>query len=383
MSAESTVVALFAGIGGFQVGLRDAGFRTVYACESWSPARAVLAGRFRGLDIADDIRQLTTIPVADVVTAGFPCTDLSQAGRTAGIEGQQSGLVEKALQLVGRRRCSWLVLENVRNMLHLDHGRAMATVAERLEEAGFRWAYRVVDSRFCGVPQRRQRVFIVASRTEDPRSVLLVDDRGDRPEASLSADAFGFYWTEGNRGLGWARDAVPTLKGGSSFGIPSPPAIWIPDAEPDQRFVVPGIGVGERLQGFRSGWTRPAGSRTRVGVRWKLVGNAVTVGVARWLGRRLLQPGVNHESAGSPIAPGAAWPMAAWGERGRRYASEVSMYPNLKRYRHLRDVLGTETAPLSCKAATGFLSRLDRSRLNVPDEFRVDLKEYVERSRPA
>src|SRR5262245_59574290 len=100
-----------------------------------------------------------------------------------------------------------------------------------------------------GIPQRRERVYIVASRVGDPRDVLLVDDAG-APEAPdlerWRSVACGFYWTEGLRGLGWAFDAVPTLKGGSTIGIPSPPAIVLRSGA----IVQPDIRDAERLQGF-------------------------------------------------------------------------------------------------------------------------------------
>ena len=68
---------------------------------------------------------------------------------------------------------------------------------------------------------------MVASRDEDPRTVLFADDAGEPGGDCYRDDAYGFYWTEGLTGLGWAEDAVPTLKGGSAIGIPSAPGIWI------------------------------------------------------------------------------------------------------------------------------------------------------------
>ena len=124
----------------------------------------------------------------------------------------------------------------------------MRYLINELEDRGFRWAYRVVDSRSAGVAQRRQRVIMVASRTRDPANVLLVDDAGEPSDDYYADAAFGFYWTEGLRGLGWARDAVPTLKGGSAVGIPSPPAVWILSAPLGQRIVVPSIAEAEALQ---------------------------------------------------------------------------------------------------------------------------------------
>src|SRR5690606_8248114 len=113
-------------------------------------------------------------------------------------------------------------------MLQLGKGKALDVIVNTLEDLGYRWAYRVVDSRAFGLPQRRERVFMIASLEEDPRHVLYADEAGPPSEDERDAEgrlgvACGFYWTEGLRGLGWAVDAVPTLKGGSTIGIPSPP----------------------------------------------------------------------------------------------------------------------------------------------------------------
>lgn len=115
---------------------------------------------------------------------------------------------------------------------------------------------------------------------------MLFADEAEAAETTAKVGdpcAFGFYWTEGTRGLGWAVDAIPTLKGGSSIGIPSPPAILLESRE----VVTPSIRDAERLQGFPTDWTQPAEEVTRKGQRWKLVGNAVSVPVAEWIGRRL------------------------------------------------------------------------------------------------
>ena len=98
----------------------------------------------------------------------------------------------------------------------------------------------------------------------------------------LDDSVCGFYWTEGLRGLGWAIDAVPTLKGGSTLGIPSPPAIWIQGQRTSP--TNPDIRDAERLQGFPSDWTEVARENGGRGARWKLVGNAVSG--RGYLGRR-------------------------------------------------------------------------------------------------
>ena len=115
---------------------------------------------------------------------------------------------------------TWLLLENVSFMLQLDRGEAMSWLTSALDVRGYTWAYRVVDTRAFGLPQRRQRVLLLASQSRDPRPVLLGPDHGEVEITDRTGLACGFYWTEGIRGLGWAVDAVPTLKGGSTIGIP-------------------------------------------------------------------------------------------------------------------------------------------------------------------
>lgn len=392
MSRPVKIVGLFAGIGGIETGFREAlgGLvQTELLCEWWEPAKEVLAARFPEVPLHPDVRELRSLPGGvDVLAAGFPCTDLSQAGRTAGITGSQSSLVSRVFEALARtrkqrRRMPWLLIENVPNMLALDRGEAMHYLVGELEELGYRWAYRVVDSRFTGVPQRRRRVLLVASRTEDPREVLFVDDAPDRPTADFAEDAFGFYWTEGRRGLGWAQDATPTLKGGSSLGIPSPPAVWVPGAAPGQRLVVPGIEDAEALQGFPRGWTAPAEvTPGRNGRRWKLVGNAVTVGVAAWVAGRLAAPG-RFDLPSTAWAQVGAWPTAAWGEGGRVWTVPASEYPQHLAYRHLLDVVDhTAAAPLSHRGAAGFLSRLEEGNLGRHPDFRHDVRMYVDLTAP-
>jgi len=378
------IVGLFAGIGGIEAGLRAAGHEARVLCEVWEPARAVLCARFPGLEIERDVRELRTLPSdADVITAGFPCTDLSQAGRTAGINGSQSGLVAYVFRLADKHDPRWLILENVRNMLPLDGGRAMHYLVSELEDRGYNWAYRLVDSRFTGVPQRRQRVLLLASRTEDPRDVLLSDDAGEPGTEHYASDAFGFYWTEGLRGLGWAQDAIPTLKGGSALGIPSPPAIWLPDAPAGRQLVTPSLEDAEALQGFSRGWTSPAASQGQKGPRWKLIGNAVTVGVAEWLGRRLADPGSYDEAEAKPLGDGDRWPTAAWGRGRRRWRSRVSMWPEVGPYTHLTALLDEQgVVPLSYRAAAGFLERTQRAKLRFDQEFILAVKRHVEMMAP-
>jgi DNA (cytosine-5)-methyltransferase 1 len=380
-SSRLKVAGLFAGIGGIELGFDLAGHVTQLLCEIDPAAQAVLRHRFPGVELVGDIRRLNGLPDIDVVAAGFPCQDLSQAGRTAGIGGLRSGLVEEVFRLLGSTgpRFKWLVLENVPFMLQLERGRAMRFVTETLSAMGFKWAYRVIDSRSFGVPQRRRRVILLASRSEDPLSVLFADEAATQPESEWRGRANGFYWTEGTRGLGWAPDAIPTLKSGSSVGIPSPPAVWMPNGE----IVTPDIRDAERLQGFRADWTLPANEGTKGrggrGARWKLVGNAVTVPLAEWLGRRLSYPGEPLDLPQVRMMGGQPWPLAAWGAGDHAMAVDISSWPVAVPRRHLADFLEFPPAPLSEKATAGFLARISSSTLRFPEGFKEAVASHLRR----
>ena len=371
------VAGLFAGIGGLERGLAAAGHETSLTCEIWAPARAVLAARMPDVPCESDVRELTALPGdVELLVGGFPCQDLSQAGLTAGIGGERSSLVGHVFRLLDERRVPWVVLENVSFMLQLERGRAMRTLIEEFEERGYRWAYRVVNS-LSFLPQRRERVLFVATTTDvDPASVLFADEAVPQlAETDLDARAHGFYWTEGVRGLGWAPDAIPTLKNGSTVGIASPPAILLPSGH----VVTPDIRDAERFQGFPEGWTAPAEDVGRASMRWSLVGNAVTVPVARWLGERLAQPGAYERQRDVPLPETGRWPRAARSDGKRRMAVTISAYPRWDERPALTQFLRYPGKPLSVRATRGFLSRTERASLRFADGFQDRLRDHLDR----
>jgi DNA (cytosine-5)-methyltransferase 1 len=370
-------VGLFAGIGGIELGLQRAGHPGRMLCEIDGPARAVLEHRFPEVEVHDDVCTLGRLPKdAELLAGGFPCQDLSQAGKTAGIAGARSGLIGQVFRLVDKHRVPWLLLENVPFMLQLGRGQALDVIIGALERFGYQWAYRVVDTRSFGLPQRRRRVIIVASLDDDPRRVLFADEAGAPeepvPDGSL---ACGFYWTEGIRGLGWAVDAIPTLKGGSTVGVPSPPAIWMPDGS----VVTPHIRDAERLQGFRKDWTKAAERVARPSIRWKLVGNAVSAPVGRWVGERLAAPGDFELRDVRRLPQGSPWPTAAWNTGDGRCSAPLSEFPKRAKRKHLHDFLLDEPSLLSEKATAGFLSRTRRSKLRFPAGFIAAIEAHLRR----
>jgi DNA (cytosine-5)-methyltransferase 1 len=375
--AQDMIVGLFAGVGGLEHGFHEHGWRTEMFCEIDSGAQAVLADRFPDVDLVPDVRRLRSLPKGVVlVTAGFPCQDLSQAGLTEGIHGERSGLVDHVFRLVKRKQGgpTWLLLENVPFMLQLNRGRAMRHLTTKLEDLGYVWAYRVVDARAFGLPQRRPRVILLASRSEDPRQVLFKGDAGPRSEDDPSIRACGFYWTEGTRGLGWAVDATPTLKGGSTLGIASPPAIRMLDGS----VAVPGITDAERLQGFEPGWTQAALDvpGVRRGHRWKLVGNAVSTRMSAWVADALAHPAAPDVSLERILQPGDPWPLAAWGRDGVVRGVDLSAWPIHAPYEHLAEFI-QDPSPLSVRATAGFLQRAQASSLRFVPGFLDDVRNHL------
>jgi DNA (cytosine-5)-methyltransferase 1 len=268
------------------------------------------------------------------------------------------------------------VLENVPFLMSLGQGAALTLITTALTELGYRWAYRVVDSNAFGLPQRRNRWYLVASRSGDPRDVLLADD----VEKPLSAGEYpdvacGFYWTEGMRAFGWAVDGVPPIKCGSSVGVASPPAIRMPSGV----YVTPDLRDTERLQGFPADWTSPAEEVAKRGERWRMVGNSVSVPVATWIGGRLATPG-RYDPADDRPWTGAKWPRrAAWSDLdGVVHAADVGPWPLWQPRESLTDFLRHPGKPLSARAATGFLRRTGKGTLRFPPGFIAELTAYAE-----
>ena len=371
---QVAVAALFAGIGGIEKGLSASGFNAAYFCERDSHATRVLQARWRDADYSADITLVKGLPRVDLVTAGFPCQDLSMAGGKVGIRGKRSNLVSHVFRLLKERtrtRPRWVFIENVAYMLRLDQGRAMWTITRELEKLGYRWAYRVVEPRGFGIPQRRSRVLLLADREGNPADALLAEDAGSLPinddlQSIEDSKLYGFYWTEGLRGIGWAESSVPPIKGGSGLGIPSPPAVWNPRTDAIGTIA---LEDAERLQGFPAGWTAPAiADGGRIGVRWRLVGNAVCTPMAEWVGNRIRDPGLVDNEPMS-LDRSVKWPRAAFGSKGERYAVDVSMWPVRRPYIHLHKFLQHPLSPLSPRAASGYLSRLIRCPIKVHPRF--------------
>ena len=167
------ILDLFSGIGGFSLGLeRTGGFETVAFCEIEPFPRRVLAKHWPGVPIYEDVTKLTGDILArdgiavDVVTGGFPCQDLSVAGKQRGMgEGTRSGLWSEIIRLVGELRPRYVIVENVAALLagpSERRGGWFGRVLGDLAECGYDAEWENIPAAALGAPHRRERVWLVA-----------------------------------------------------------------------------------------------------------------------------------------------------------------------------------------------------------------------------
>jgi len=273
-------------------------------------------------------------------------------------------LVSHVFRLIDASRVkpNIIILENVAFSLKLQKGKAIRYVTKELEARSYRWAYRILDTREFGLPHRRRRIFICGMRDGDPAG-LLFDGVGRPARREGEPRHIGFYWTEGDRGVGWTGDAVPPLKGGSTVHIPSPPAIW---TIASGAFQTPGIDDAERLQGFNAGWTTPAREQPRgERSRWRLVGNAVSVPVAEWRNENC---SLAYQALGTEDY---VQHNAAWGGPGEvpRYIAAAGEGPDTHRRLTVSKFGLKDASDLSRRAAEGFLRRYMKSGLTKNMQF--------------
>lgn len=196
------VGSLFSGAGGFDLGFEAAGFELAWQVEINRDCMSVLERHWPGVPRWGDVSAVDPADLApvDVVIGGFPCQDLSVAGKRAGLKGERSGLYWEVVRIVREMReatdgryPAFVVLENVPGLLSSHRGRDFAAVLGGLRELGAAVGYRILDARFFGVPQRRRRVFIVAgfaggcARAQRTAEVLSLFSRGGRDSASSGA----------------------------------------------------------------------------------------------------------------------------------------------------------------------------------------------------
>lgn len=264
----------------------------VYQCEILKFSQAVLQKHWPHVPLAPDITKISSadVPEADVYIGGFPCQDLSLAnqGKRKGLGGSRSGLFYKYAELIEERRPRWVLIENVPGLINSAKGADFHIILSTLDELGYGVAWRILDAKFFGTPQRRRRTYIVASLgTLGAAEVLfergtnpVADPAGARPRNFLASGADeslpgANLFSIQHAGIGRRTSAGPQGKGyrndGETYTL-------------DSRGSSDAVCQTDAPFGIRE----PAGlSQGLDSNRWRACGNAVAVPVIAWIARRI------------------------------------------------------------------------------------------------
>ncbi len=280
-----TVGSLFAGIGGFDLGFERAGFEIRWQVEIDPFASAVLAQHWPEVERFDDVRAVGRIPrrsvpePVDVLCGGFPCQDISVAGRGVGIDGERSGLWSEFDRLIGELRPRYVVVENVSALLARGMGRVLGDLSAR----GFDAEWDCLPAKAFGAPHQRDRVWIVAYADRGRQQERSEFNRGEAPDSTdwhplrtrthglrvVVADADGAGLQESTRArLGvFCNAAGEPARREFGRGASTARRAWA--TEPDVGRVAHGIPARvDRLRGL---------------------GNAVVPQITEWIAKRILE----------------------------------------------------------------------------------------------
>lgn len=262
-------LSLFSGIGGLDLAAEAAGIEIAAMCEIEPFCRAILAKRWPGVPVIEDVRMIRGEDYAgtiDVVFGGFPCQDLSVAGRQAGLSGERSGLWFEMLRVITSCRPRFVVAENVRGAVNL----ALDTVRVGMEEGGYRvWPFVVPASAF-GAPHKRERLFVVGVR----------EDVADACKERLSRPGF-----EEDEAASEPVDEQPARCGQGGLR----PRITERSGQLNPDWV-------EQLMGFPEGWTNPDVDEPRPWRGWP-----APMGARLWMTPQAGACGMTSKTTGRPL----------------------------------------------------------------------------------
>jgi DNA (cytosine-5)-methyltransferase 1 len=298
-----TIASLFTGIGGFDLAFEEAGFKTTFQCEINKFCIEILKKHWPQVPRWENIKDLSDarIPLSDVWTAGFPCQDVSLArmGQRPGLKGSRSGLFYEFARIVEKGRPGVVLLENVHGLLHSHKGRDFETVVRTLADLGYSVGWRVFNSKNFGVPQSRQRVYIVGCYRdrEGPGKILFESECRERdvaPGQENGAESISpFKRVLGNLGgegpvvqsIAYCLYACSARHTGTDW---SRTYVSYPKLGKVRRLTPREC---EGIMGFPLGWTKLPENKFQTedvdSLRYHALGNAVTPPVIRWLAERV------------------------------------------------------------------------------------------------
>lgn len=162
-SKKYNVVSLFAGIGGFDIGFENAGFNIIWANDFDKYAVQTYQANVGKHIVLGDIRvEQENIPDHDIIVGGFPCQPFSTLGKLKGFEDEERGTLFFVIKgILKKHKTKVVVLENVKNILNHDNGETFKRILHELHSIGYDCYYKVMNSSDFGIPQRRNRIYIV------------------------------------------------------------------------------------------------------------------------------------------------------------------------------------------------------------------------------
>ena len=301
-----TVGSLFSGIGGLELGLERAGMEVVWQVEREPYALRVLEKHWPDVERFTDVRDVGrhNFKAVDLICGGFPCQDVSLAGKRAGLEGERSTLWSEFARIIRELEPRWVLAENVPGLLSSDSGRFFGNVLRDLAASGYDAEWDCIPAAAVGAPHRRYRVFIVA-HANGHGLAKAEQGRANSAESSgavtLWAGAEGCgadvpHASQHGRGAGRAGGLDPS---GARERKPEREVQDVADAQGAGEGHVFRQGRGLSLESGgesrqRNAWaTEPDVGRVAHGVparvdRLRCLGNSVVPQVAYWIGQRIL-----------------------------------------------------------------------------------------------
>ena len=296
-----TVASFFSGIGGFDLAFERAGFDITMNCEIDGYCRQILTRHWPDVPSFSDIREVNhaAIPTSDVWVGGFPCQDVSVArmGPRDGLRGRRSGLFYEFARLIGECLPRIVLIENVTGLLSSHGGRDFEIVIRALAELGYGVGWRVLNSAYFGVPQSRQRVYIVGCYRDGggPGEILFEPERSgwdiaqgrSNGKKSISPFKESFGDTVKGpivQGLAYCLYACSARHTGTDWS-----RTYVTYPEGRVRRLTPG--ESEAIQGFPTDWTLPSDAEGDIErldtLRYTALGNAVSVPTIEWIANRI------------------------------------------------------------------------------------------------
>jgi DNA (cytosine-5)-methyltransferase 1 len=282
LSQNLTHGSLFSGIGGLDLGFERAGFVTSWQVENDRFCQAILKTNFSNAQLFSDVRECGrhNLSPVDIITAGFPCQDVSTVGKRAGLGGERTGLFFEVIRIAQELKPRWLVLENVPGLLSSSAGRDFAIVLSSLAALGYFVAYRILDSQFFGVAQRRRRVFIVGSLRRGGAAEVLFEPQSGSGNNSTGKELEEAAFRNHSQRSGGDRVVSGTLTASPNIVLQT-----LTNQIIKQPFCpAPADSQTTDADRMRNAARLPEGMDS---ARYRALGNAITVPVAEWLGKRL------------------------------------------------------------------------------------------------